>query len=516
MARTSSTWQSIFPMQSLWGLMDQRIRIARGREMATHAGATNVHLEAMDITQIQDQFGTFDYIICHGVFSWVPETVREHILRIYREQMNPLGIGYISYNAYPAWKQHEMLRDMMRFHAFRMDDPEEQILQARALVQFLGEHIPDAVNNAYGQFVGSQVEFISKLTEEYLYHEYLEAYNQPYWFYEFIKLLDNNALQYLGDTDLSSMINLHWSDDTRDLLNHISPTQYELEQYMDMLRCRRFRCTLFVHHAREVSRQIEPKLFKDFYFSYKACDKWSTPESEDGAEEEITDMTSEDIIATLPEYAEDNDTQSAIQVALFQHLHDMWPKRVHFTELIEIASSIKEEALDEIEILSLADLLQTLYLKEIVHIHLYSPSGTNDIPTHPQLNGVSSISSYLSRGHQHSVTRYGCRKGRMGRAMVILMDGTRTLDEIAEELYTKMTAEDASPLECTNDEGEEIVGKDGIIDVLQTRLLEILASFWRMAHLCRHHSALTKDTQQPFSEQWEVRNVVVPCFFHRM
>ena len=48
------------------------------------------------------------------------------------------------------------------------------------------------------------------------------------------------------------------------------------------------------------------------------------PESEDGAEEEITDMTSEDIIATLPEYAEDNDTQSAIQVALFQHLHDMY------------------------------------------------------------------------------------------------------------------------------------------------------------------------------------------------
>ena len=63
------------------------------------------------------------------------------------------------------------------------------------------------------------------------------------------------------------------------------------------------------------------------------------------------------------------------------------------------------------------------------------------------------------------------------RAMVILMDGTRTLDEIAEELYTKMTAEDLPPLECTNDEGEEIVGKDGIIDVLQTRLLEILASF---------------------------------------
>ena len=103
------------------------------------------------------------------------------------------------------------------------------------------------------------------------------------------------------------MINLHWPDETRDLLNHISPTQYELEQYMDMLRCRRFRCTLFVHHAREVSRQIEPKLFKDFYFSYKACDKWSTPEPS----EEETDTTSEDIIATLPNMLKTT-TQNAV------------------------------------------------------------------------------------------------------------------------------------------------------------------------------------------------------------
>ena len=132
--------------------------------------------------------------------------------------------------------------------------------------------------------------------------------------------------------------------------------------------------------------RIEPKLFKDFYFSYKACDKWSTPEP---SEEETDHTTSEDIIAELPEYAEDNDTHSTIQVALFRHLHNMWPKRVHFTELIEIASSIKGEALDEIEILSLADLLQTLYLKEVVQIHLYSPSLANDIPTHPELNGVA-------------------------------------------------------------------------------------------------------------------------------
>ena len=469
------------PNAEFVGIDGSEVHIQRGREMAEHACAENVVLESMDITQIQDQFGTFDYIICHGVFSWVPETVREHILRICREQMSPLGIGYISYNAYPAWKQHEMLRDMMRFHAFRMDDPKEQILQARALVQFLGEHIPDAVNNSYGKFVSSQVDFISGLTEEYLYHEYLETYNQPYWFYEFIKLLDNNALQYLGDTDLSSMINLHWPDETRELLNHISPTQYELEQYMDMLRCRRFRCSLFVHHAREVTRGIEPTFFKDFYFSYKACDKWSTPESSENSEgsneDDVDETTSEDIIASLPEYAQNNDTQSIIQVALFRHLHDMWPKRIHFTELMSIAKSAKGESFSDAEELSLAELLQTLYLKEVIRAHLYRPSVANTIPTHPQLNGVARYQATYQEVISTQLHDMVIVRDEWVREMVTLMDGTRTVDQIAEALYAKMTTGDLPPLECKNDDGEEIVGKDGILEVLRTRMLEILASF---------------------------------------
>ena len=468
------------PNATFVGVDGSEVHIERGRAMATHAGAKNVQLEAMDITHIKDQFGTFDYIICHGVFSWVPETVREHILRICREQMSPLGIGYISYNAYPAWKQHEMLRDMMRFHAFRMEDPKEQILQARALVQFLGSHVPDAVNNSYGRFVSSQVDFISGLTEEYLYHEYLEAYNQPYWFYEFIQLLDGNSLQYLADTDLSSMINLHWPEETRDVLNHISPTQYELEQYMDMLRCRRFRCSLFVHHAREVTRGIEPKVFKEFFFSYKACDKWSTPEPTEGVDataEDTEQTTSEDIIAALPASVDHNDTQSIIQVALFQHLHDMWPKRVHFKDLMGIASAVKGDTLTEDEELSLAELLQTLYLKEVIHAHLYQPSVVNDIPTHPHLNGVARYQATYQEVISTQLHDMVIVRDEWVREMVTLMDGTRTVEEIAEALYAKMTTGDLPPLECKNDAGEEIVRKDGILEVLRTRMLEILASF---------------------------------------
>ena len=468
------------------GIDGSEVHIVRGREMAQTAQASNVQLEAMDITAITDQFGQFDYILCHGVFSWVPENVRDHILRISRECMTPLGIGYISYNAYPAWKQHEMLRDMMRFHAFRMEDPKEQILQARALVQFIGEHVPDTINNSYGKFINSQVEFISGLTEEYLYHEYLEAHNQPYWFYEFIKLLDANELQYLGDTDLSSMINLHWPEETRDLLNHISPTQYELEQYMDMLRCRRFRCSTFVHHAREVTRGIEPKVFTNFYYSYKACDKWITPEPKEGSTDESTEgastgntetSSSDEIIAALPVNIESNNVQGLIQVALFQHLHEQWPKRVHFKELVSLGEQTKGANLSDDEQISLAELMQTLYLKEVVQAHLYAPQIANDIPTHPKLNGVARHQATYQEVVSTQLHDMVIVRDEWVRSMVTLMDGTRTVPEISEGLYTQMSKGDLPTLECEDDDGNPITHRDGILKVLQTRIMEILASF---------------------------------------
>ena len=467
-----------FPNAEFVGIDGSTVHIERGREMLKHARATNVTLEAIDITHIQDQFGTFDYIICHGVFSWVPETVREHILRICREQMSPLGIGYISYNAYPGWKQYEMLRDMMNFHVIRREDQKEQIFQARALVQFLNSHIPDTVNDPYGKFISSQVDFIMGLSDEYLYHEYLEAHNQPYWFYEFAELLDKNTLQYLGDTDLSSMLSLHWPNKTKDILNEVSSNQHELEQYMDMLRGRRFRCTLFVHHARELTREIEPNVFKAFYYSYKACDKWSSLDPTKEAEDPPSiERTSENIIAALQNSVEHSHIHNSIQIAIFQHLHKMWPKRIHFTELTEIAAIAKGERLNDTEVHSLAGLLQTFFLRNDIKIHLFCPLVANDIPERPHFNGVARYQVTYQEAFSTQLHNMLMVKDEWAREMVRLMDGTRTLDEIVEIIYAKMNAGELPLLECKDDEGEKCTDKDEIICLLKKQILKKLVWF---------------------------------------
>jgi chemotaxis methyl-accepting protein methylase len=78
-------------------------------------GLRNLRIEHASIVDIDDTWGEFDYIICHGVFSWVERTVQEKILAIASRNLSANGIVYVSYNTYPGWHMREMVRDMMRY-----------------------------------------------------------------------------------------------------------------------------------------------------------------------------------------------------------------------------------------------------------------------------------------------------------------------------------------------------------------------------------------------------------------
>ena len=62
--------------------------------------------------------GPFDYVVAHGVYSWVPAGVRDRLLAVCREVLaQPQGVAFISYNTYPGCHMRRMLWDMMKFHA---------------------------------------------------------------------------------------------------------------------------------------------------------------------------------------------------------------------------------------------------------------------------------------------------------------------------------------------------------------------------------------------------------------
>jgi cyclopropane fatty-acyl-phospholipid synthase-like methyltransferase len=67
------------------------VQISQGVDAIRLSGLANVTLRAFDIAAIDASFGQFDYIVCHGVYSWVPPEVQDAILRVCSENLAPNG-----------------------------------------------------------------------------------------------------------------------------------------------------------------------------------------------------------------------------------------------------------------------------------------------------------------------------------------------------------------------------------------------------------------------------------------
>jgi cyclopropane fatty-acyl-phospholipid synthase-like methyltransferase len=91
-------------------------QVAVGQQLVEDLQLGNVTLHHKDILDIDPAFGVFDYIVVHGVYSWVQDAVQEKILSICKQNLSPQGVAYVSYNTYPGWRMRGMLRDMMMYH----------------------------------------------------------------------------------------------------------------------------------------------------------------------------------------------------------------------------------------------------------------------------------------------------------------------------------------------------------------------------------------------------------------
>src|SRR5438045_961381 len=73
-------------------------QVAAGRERVRAKGLANVELRRMNILDVGEDFGRFDYILCHGVYSWVPADVRDKILAVCGQNLASRGVAYVSRN----------------------------------------------------------------------------------------------------------------------------------------------------------------------------------------------------------------------------------------------------------------------------------------------------------------------------------------------------------------------------------------------------------------------------------
>ncbi len=73
----------------------------------------------------------------------------------------------------------------MSFRAKGFATPHEKLREARALLDFLASAVP-AEGNPYGMLLSNEVKHLQPKQDWYLIHEYLEEYNEPEYFHQFM------------------------------------------------------------------------------------------------------------------------------------------------------------------------------------------------------------------------------------------------------------------------------------------------------------------------------------------
>ena len=123
------------PGASFVGIDASTAAIERGGEIAAAAGLANVQLRAAQLQELPEDLGGFDYVVSHGVYSWISPPARGALLQCCRQRLGAQGIAYVSYNAYPGSHLRDMTREILRYHVRDVADPQERLAQAQKLMQ---------------------------------------------------------------------------------------------------------------------------------------------------------------------------------------------------------------------------------------------------------------------------------------------------------------------------------------------------------------------------------------------
>lgn len=182
-------------------------QIAIGKRAIEGIGCKNIELIEMDICNLISEFGgkiEFDYIICHGIYSWVPDFVRSAILQSCKELLSKNGVAFISYNCYPGWKYVEPLRDFMRFCAVKSSgnvaDLESGLNAIKFQKAFYAKYSPNETSATHIKNLNTEyIKHIQNYPKSYVAHEYMEICNQPFYFLDFAADANDHGLCYVAD-----------------------------------------------------------------------------------------------------------------------------------------------------------------------------------------------------------------------------------------------------------------------------------------------------------------------------
>ncbi|MCC6386027.1 MAG: methyltransferase regulatory domain-containing protein [Dehalococcoidia bacterium] len=387
--------------------------IAKARAAAAAAGVSNARFEMADLAALPGEFGGFDYVIAHGVYSWVPAPVRAALLELVRERMAPAGIAFVSYNALPGGHFRGALRTMMRRHTAAIADPAEKIRQARALLAML-QLAPDAAGEGYRSLLQSEIGVAARSSDHLLYHDDLAEVNEAFYFADFVAEAAAHGLAFLAEANFADMSLDALPEPLARTLGALGERDLiAREQYLDYVRCRGFRQTLLCHAEAPIDRAISLERMRPF----RVAGLLSRAEVAAGVEYRSAAGA---VLATG-----DPATIAALDRVAAAH-----PASVPFSELAT--------GMDEATAETLAEAVYRAFAAGVVGLRLFEPAVATRVSERPRASARARL--LAGSGRVVNLLHEGVAVDGDAARVLAALDGTRTLAEVARALGMTLDA----------------------------------------------------------------------------
>jgi len=250
-------------------------QVAAARAVVDALGLANVTIHERDILELDADLGLFDYILCHGTYSWVRRPVQDKILEISAQCLAPAGLVYISYNTYPGWRLREVVRDLMCYRTRAYDRPDERALEARRILDFVADSAA-LWDRPYASLLREESEYVRGRTDSYLLHDHLEDVNEPVYFHEFLARAEKDGLRFISEVQGSLIALESMPAAVATNLRQFASNDVELEQLIDYVINRKFRQSVLCRTATAAARTVS---FEDLARLYVAAPRADFPRS---------------------------------------------------------------------------------------------------------------------------------------------------------------------------------------------------------------------------------------------
>lgn len=396
------------PKAELVGIDSASHAIGRAEAVAGELGLRNIRFEAGDIEDFQPEPGSFDYVTAHGVYSWVPEPVRDRLLAVCGEALSEQGVAYVSYNALPGGRLRQGMREMLGFHTEMIEKPAERVAQARALLRFLRDGWPEGEELA--GTLGRQAEQLLERDDATIFHDELSPVNEPVYFHQFAAHAAQHGLQYVAEADFFEMQTGTMPEQVAETLGQIDDP-VRREQYLDFLKGRMFRQTLLCHEGLAIDRTPRPRVLERLAVS--------SPALRAGERDAEGRATFEG-----PTGSRLTTDQLELEQAL-ERIGRAWPAAVWIEELLPADDEARE---------AVCTALLRCFAGNLVQLHAHPPelsSTPGERPATTSLARLQARSGVMVTNLRHASVRI---EDDAGRRLLSLLDGTRDREALLHEL----------------------------------------------------------------------------------